>query len=286
MRTHGFIVLSSILLVAAMLPVFSGCTQKQTPRQTGKIGVVVTILPQMDFVENVGGDKVEVSVMVSPGSNPHIFEPTPGQMAKVSTANIYMKVGSGVEFELAGMDKLEKQNPDMPVVDCSAGIQIVDNDPHIWTSPLNAKKMVQNICEGLVKVDPANADYYRQNRDRYLSELDDLDSYIHQRLDKAANRYFMVYHPAFGYLAREYNLVELAIEEEGKSPTPASIQESIELARKHHLSYVFVAPQFSSAQAETIAKEIGGQTAVLDSLPRYYIQNMRKVADTLALDIK
>jgi zinc transport system substrate-binding protein len=207
-------------------------------------------------------------------------------MVGVSKAEMYVKVGSGVEFELAWMDKIIEQNKDMLVVDCSKGITKMGEDPHIWNSPVNAKKMVENICEGLIKVDPDNAAYYTENKNRYLQKLDALDKYTHERLDGFTTRYFMIYHPSFGYFANEYNLTQLAIEHEGKTPTPKVMQKCIDLAKQHHLSYIFVSPQFATEDAEAIAHAIGGKTVFMDPLPRLYIANMRSVAASLSLEME
>ncbi len=253
----------------------------------GKIGVAVSIVPQADFVENVGGDRVQVTVMVPPGASPHTYEPTAGQLKEVSRAKVYFKVGSGVEFEEEWMDKIIGVNPDIQVVDCSKGITKMGRDPHIWNSPANAKIMVGNICEGLIQADPEHEAYYIANRDKYLRELDDVDSYIHERLDGfTTNRAFMIYHPAFGYFAKEYNLTQIAIEHKGKAPTPKVIQDCIENAREYNLSYIYVAPQFATKNAEAIAHEIGGQTLFMDPLPRDYIANMRSIAASLALEME
>ncbi len=251
------------------------------------IGVVVTILPQADFVKNVGGDKVQVTVMVPPGASPHTYEPTASQLKEVSKAKIYFKVGSGVEFERAWMDKIMAVNPDMQVVDCTKGITKLGKDPHIWNSPINAKVMVEHICDGLCQADPNHEAYYTENRDKYLQELDDVDAYIHGRLDGfTENRVFMIYHPAFGYFANEYNLTQIAIEHKGKAPTPKVIQDCVNKARQYNLSYIYVAPQFATQNAEAIAHEIGGQTVFMDPLPRDYIANMRSIAASLSLEME
>ncbi|MDI6885750.1 MAG: zinc ABC transporter substrate-binding protein [archaeon] len=251
------------------------------------IGVVVTILPQADFVENVGGDKVRVTVMVPPGASPHTYEPTPGQLREVSKAKVYFKVGSGVEFEQVWMDKIMGVNPNMLIVDCAKGITMMGNDPHIWNSPVNARVIVENICDGLTELDPGCEAYYTANRDKYLQELDDVDAYIHERLDRfTKNRIFMTYHPAFGYFAEEYNLTQIAIEHKGKAPTPKVIQDCVDKARQYNLSYIYVAPQFATKDAEAIAQEIGGQIVFIDPLPRDYIANMRSIAASLSLEME
>ncbi len=135
-------------------------TALQTEKEidNGKIGVVFTIFPLADFVEHVGGDKVKVTVMIPPGASPHTCEPIPSQLEDVSKAKIYFKVGSGVDFEQVWMDKIIAMNPDVVIIDGSEGVKKMGNDPHIWNSPTNAKKMVESFCTGLIQVDPANDD--------------------------------------------------------------------------------------------------------------------------------
>ncbi|MDD4860449.1 MAG: zinc ABC transporter substrate-binding protein [Dehalococcoidales bacterium] len=257
-----------------------------TANTTGKLGVVVTLPPLADFAGQIGGDKITVSVMVPPGANPHVYEPTPSQMVLVSKSQVYIKVGTPVEFELAWMGKILQQNAKLQVIDCSAGITLINDDPHIWNSPVEAKKMVTNILEGLVRIDSSNAAYYRDNAARYLQELDALDKYAREKFAGFANRGFMIYHPAFGYLAADYGLTELAIEQEGHEPTPRVIQESIDLARKLSINYIFVAEQFPTMQAEAIAREIGGKIVLLNSLPRDFITGVRGVVDSIAAEME
>jgi zinc transport system substrate-binding protein len=252
----------------------------------GKIGVVVTLLPQADFVENVGRDKVDVTVMVGPGESPHTYAPTSNQLVDLSKAEMYVKVGSGVEFELVHMDDIIAQNPDMLIVDSSVGIGLMGTDPHIWNSPVNVKIMVKNICDGLIQVDPDNTNFYTENRDDYLKELDILNGYIHYKLDGFTNRTFMIYHPAFGYFANEYGLTQLAVEHGGKEPTLKVLQDCTDKAIEYNLQYVFVAPQFATVNCEIIASKIGGQIAPMNPLPKNYIANMGRIADALALEFE
>jgi zinc transport system substrate-binding protein len=285
-KVRVFGVAAALILVFAAGIFASSYFFQLEEQMDSRIGVIATLLPQANFVEKVGGDKVDVTVMVLPGGSPHTYEPTSNQMVKVSEAKIYAKVGSGVEFELKWMEKIVEQNKRILVVDCSSGITKLGNDPHIWNSPINAKKIAENICAGLIEVDPDNEDYYLENMNIYLQELDDVDDYIHQTLGEFTNRVFMIYHPAFGYFADEYNLTQLAIQHEGKPPTPQVIQDCIDLARQYNLSYIFVAPQYAKEHAETIAQEIGAQTIFMDPLPQNYISNMKSVAASLALELE
>jgi zinc transport system substrate-binding protein len=275
------IVLVSLLTVSVFA---ASCAPKSG--ETEKIGVVVTILPQAEFVERVGGDQVDITVMVPWGQSPHTYAPTVAQLEAVRQAKVYAMVGSGLEFELVHMGRIMEANRDMLVVDCSEGVQLMEKDPHIWNSPLNARIMVDHICEGLIQVDPENAESYIQNRDVYLKELDVLDAYVHYRLDGFSNRAFMIYHPAFGYLARDYNLTQIPVEHEGKPPTPQLIQDCIGKAKQYSIQYVFVAPQFRTEDCETIANAIEGETIPADPLERHYISDMANLVDLLALEFE
>jgi len=258
----------------------------------GKIEVVVTIPPQAEFVERVGGERVAVTVMVPPGANLHTYEPTPSQLTTLARAEMYAKVGSGIEFELAWMDKLTAVNAEMLVVDCSRGVEMEEVagkqalDPHIWMSPRNAKIMVQNIYQGLVRVDPDGREYYRQNLARYLGELSQLDQEIRDRLSGVTSRRFMVYHPAFGYFAREYNLTMLPIEAEGKEPTAAGLARLIEQAKEEGIKVIFAEPQFNPQSAQVIAEAIGGRVVLVDPLARDYVASLRRLAEELAQAMK
>ncbi|MFC1903667.1 metal ABC transporter solute-binding protein, Zn/Mn family [Chloroflexota bacterium] len=281
-----------ILAIFALVLVFMVASCGQSEEAGGKIGVVVTLLPQAEFVESIGGEKVDIIVMVPPGASPHTYEPTPSQMTALAGAEMYARVGSGVEFELVWMDKLLATNKDMLVVDCSQGIELQEMvkehehghgalDPHIWMSPRNAQIMVQNIYEGLVQIDPDNRAYYEQNRDAYFQKLTQLDQDIRGGLSEVTNRSFMVYHPAFGYFAREYNLIMLPIEKDGKEPTPAGLTHLIEQAKEHDIKVVFAEPQFNPQSAEVIAVAIDGRVVFIDSLARNYVVNMRSLLDEL-----
>jgi zinc transport system substrate-binding protein len=251
-----------------------------------KMGVMVTTLPQVEFVDAVGGDRVEVTAMVPPGANPHTYEVTPAQMTKLTKAKMYAKVGSPLEFELTWLDKLVAQNHNMLVVNCGQGIGLIESsdpdepgiDAHTWTSPQNVKTMVNNICTGLSQISPDDQPYFEKNRDSYVSKLDMLDADIRSSLNGIVSRTFIVYHPAWGYFARDYGLKQLGIEREGKEPQAAYMARLIKEAKENNIKVIFVSPQFDTRSAEAIAREIGGRVVSIDPEGRYYLDNMRKVA--------
>jgi zinc transport system substrate-binding protein len=272
------IAITSILI--AMLAVLA-ISLGPKAEATDKIGVIVTILPQAEFVESVGGDKVTVTVMVLPGHDPHTYAPTISQLAAVSQARLYAEVGSGIDFELSYMGSIVEANKDMLVVNCSRGIQLMEDDPHIWLSPGNAKIMVENICDGLIQVDPQDRDYYIQNENEYLAKLDTLDAAINGNLSGVTNRWFLVDHPAWGYFARDYNLTQLAIEIEGKIPSSRDIANLEQEAEEHNIKVVFASPEFDVKTAQYIADAIGGRVVSIDPLAPDYINNMYKVMNEL-----
>lgn len=272
-----------LTLGIALITMLFAATLFTSPRSTPeknecKLKVIVTIPPQAEFVEKVGGDKVQVTVMVPPGYSPHTYEPKPSQLKEVEKAKIYFTVGSGIDFEITWLDKLRETNRGMLVVNCSEGIQIIDRDPHVWLSPRNAKIMVNNVYKALVQVDPANEEYYHENMKAYLKDLDDLDGEIKTLFSNVTNRIFIVYHPSWGYFARDYGLIQIPIEREGKEPTAASIAALIEQAKRLNIKVVVVSPQFNVKSAEVIADEIGGKIISADPLAKDYINNLRSIA--------
>jgi zinc transport system substrate-binding protein len=286
--------LYKLLLTGFIIMLLAACTSPVDKDGAEKTGVVVTILPQKEFVSRVGGDKIDVTVMVPPGANPHTYEVTPAQMVKLSRARIYFKVGSPIEFELAWLDKLIAANKGMTVVDCSKGVELIQSDDpdepgadaHIWTSPRNIKIMAGNICAGLSAADPANREYYEKNLDKYIVELDKLDADIAGALKGYANRAFIVYHPAWGYFARDYGLKQTCIEQGGKEPQAAYLARLITEARAQNIKIIFVSPAFDTRSAEAVAREIGGRTVIVDNLAGNYLENMRRVAAAFSEAVK
>ncbi|HJH30425.1 MAG TPA: zinc ABC transporter substrate-binding protein [Methanosarcinaceae archaeon] len=268
-----------ILLIAAFLG--NGCIDQSEPQVNDeRIVIIASILPQADFVEHVGGDNVEVIVMIPPGANPATYEPTASQLKSVSSATMYVKVGSGLPFEEVWLDKIGSANPDMLIVDTSEGIDLIPGDPHIWLSPRSAVVQVENIYKGLVAVDPENSEYYYRNKEQYINDLEVLDTDIIESLSGFEDRTFMVFHPSWGYFSRDYDLTMIAVEIEGKEPSAGDMAHLIETAKENNIKFIFVQPQFSTKSAEVIANEIGGSVVAVDPLPQDYITNLRIVSNT------
>lgn len=289
MRSQVILFLPLLIILA-----LSGCISQT--EKSEQVMVATTIAPLGDFVKAVGGERVSVSVLVPPGAEPHTFEPTPSQIRQVADADIYFKNGVGLE---SWMDNILKVNPQMLVVDTSKGINLISDsyettnaggfnatDMHIWLSPRNAMIQVQNICDGLIEVDPAGRDYYINNRDNYIAKLKELDAYLNATFAETTKKKFIVLHPAWIYFARDYGLEQIAIEEEEKEPGPRYMAEVVNVARANNITTVFVEPQYNPKLAEVIAKEIDGSVVSIDDLAPNYIDNLKTVGEKIAESLK
>jgi len=262
-----------------------GCVRQG---ETGKLPVVASIAPLAYFAERVGGPHVTVSVMVPPGGNPHSYEPTPRQMARLGEAVLFIKAGSGVEFELDWMDRFLSINPALRVCNGVEGVRLLrlkhggcshhdePYDPHYWLTPANGIVIAKNVERALAAIDPARSAEYVENSQKLQAELQLLDREIQQKLVGLKNRRFLVFHPAWGYYADSFQLEQIAVEEEGKTLTPRQMQRVIEKAKANDIRVLFVSPQFNRSQAETIAIEIGGKTRSVDPLSSDYQDNLRR----------
>ncbi len=279
------------LLVVAALP---GC---RAPEADGRVGVAVSVPPQAYFVDRLGGDRVSVSVMVPPGSSPDTYEPSPRQVLELDRARLYVEVGlADFPFERRTIAAAVERRPELVVADMSKGLELAPLDgppapsgarrpldPHIWLSPANVARGAEMIAEGLTRVDPAGAEAYRANLADFLGEIKALDRELAATLGGLAGGKFFVYHPAWGYFARRYGLVQVAIEAEGKDPSPARLVELIEVARAEGVRVVFVQQGFSERSALVLAAEIGARVVALDPLAYDWPQSLRATAAALRL---
>jgi zinc transport system substrate-binding protein len=291
-------IIGALLLSGAMLATGYSIWANSEPNENGKMSVVVTLLPYKDFVEQVGGDRIgEVTdiVPIQAGCG-HDYEMTPKQMKAVSGARLYVAVGASHEFEEANLDKIREQNPDMTIVDTSEGISLLTitegeeagaTNPHVWTSPRNVIIIVQNICTALIKADPAGTSIYESNRDAFIRELSQLDNETRDALKPYSNRTLCIYHPAWPYFARDYNLTQLPIEEvEEQAPSPQRIQNVIDEAKALHLTVVYRSPADDPSSSETVAEGIGGHVVVINHMAEDYINNIHDVTITLVNGFK
>lgn len=288
--------LLSIAVLVAPLPA-------EAAKEADRLKVVVTIAPLAAFVSGVTEDTAHITVMVPPGSDPHTYEPKPEQLKELSSADVYVMLGSGIDFERVWMGRLKDLNRKMLICNAGEGVELIDaeehehghgagahhegnKDPHTWLSPENAIAMARNIEKALSSADPDNSDFYAVNARRYIVELKRLQAELKEKLAPVKGRAILVFHPAWGYFAKEFGLREIAIEVAGKEPTARELAGILGEARENKCRAVFVSPQFSRRTAEVIAREIKGSVISVDSLAPDYDDNLRRVSEEFVKAMK
>jgi len=281
MKKNNLIIFAGAILLIFSIGIFIYANSKdKNDNDNNKINIIVSILPQIDFVKNIGKDKVSVEAMIPPGFSPTTYEPSIEQLKKLSNADLYIRIGY-IPFEKTQMKRLEDLNPEMKVMDSSDGIEIYENDPHIWLSPRLVKIQVESIYLTLAEIDPENQDFYENNKNEYLAKLDDLDLELKNAFSKIKGKKILVFHPAFGYLARDYGFEQIAIEIDGKEPSVENLANIIDTAKEENIKTIFVQRQFSTKSAEAIARQIGGVVVPLDPLAEDYIENLRRIGEEM-----
>ncbi|MFA5501040.1 MAG: zinc ABC transporter substrate-binding protein [Sulfurovaceae bacterium] len=272
----------------------------------GKTTVAVSVLPQESITKAIGGDKIGVLLMVKPGASPHSYEPKPAQMIALSHAKLYLSIG--VEFEHAWLAKFKAQNPRMKIVDSSRGIKRIDmvahhhdedehdggdhhedeekgKDPHVWTSPSNIKIIAVNTLQALIKADPSNKAYYEANYRKLLQKIVATDNQIRSILKNTPKgSKFMVFHPAWGYFASSYGLVQVPIEVEGKEPKPSALGKLIKEAKEQNIKAIFTQPEFSDKSARLIASQLNISVVKASPLAANWSANLIGLARAIAIN--
>ena len=256
-----------LIILCVILAGCKGTPQKQA--DSGKasrtekpaVTVTVTISPYKYFVDQIAKGKVDVNVMVLNGNNPETYEPYAQQMMELSKSALYLKVGS-IGFEQTWMKKLQDNAPDMKVIDTSVGIKPAKTpggniDPHVWMSCSNARIIASNILKALCELEPKNKAFFEKNYQSLLSIIDKRDSTIKENFKKDPDlvRKFVIYHPILTYFARDYQLEQLAIEEEGREPSASQLKSLIERARKEKIKFCLIQAEFANRNTTTFIKE-------------------------------
>jgi len=278
--------LGMVLFIAAGSSAWAGA---KTP-----LPVFVSILPQKNFVQQVGGNRVRASVMVPPGASPGTYQPSARQLSALSRARIYFRIG--VPFEDAWMSRMESVNPGMTVVDTRTGIHLRSmagdgpagegaggrKDPHIWMDPRLVEIQVRTIRDALIQADPEGRDVYRHNAAAFIHRLQVLDRSIRQELASLHNRNIMTFHPAFGYFAAAYDLHQIPIEAGGKEPGARRMTDIIQTGRRLGVKVLLVEPQFSRRTATVVARAVGARLVTANPLAEDYVRNLSSLARAIA----
>ncbi|XPV74871.1 MAG: metal ABC transporter solute-binding protein, Zn/Mn family [Desulfovibrio sp.] len=293
-----------IVLLTIIMSMAVGSVASANP-----LKVAVSIVPQKYFVEEIGGERVDVTVMVPPSGSPATYEPRPSQMARLTKSQLYFSIG--VPFERTWLPRMMNANPNLTLVDVSKGITKIPMaahvheidkdddhghghghgheaeaddhkdgilDPHIWLSPQLVLTIADNIYTALVAADPAGKSEYQKGYEQFRIKVQTLSANIAQQAKQVKKRAFMVYHPSWGYLADQYGLEQIPVELEGKEPGMRELAHIINVAKEEGITAIFVQPQFSRKQAEVIAQSIDAKVIVADPLAYEWEKNLQHVA--------
>ena len=250
----------------------------------GKLKVMASFYPMFDFAVKIGGDKAEVTNMVTAGTEPHDWEPAVSDIRNLEEADLFVYSGAGLEHWADDvLASLETRN--LIVAEASSGLTLREGhgqfDPHVWLSPENAKKEMENIKDAYVKADPDNQDYYEENYKTYAAAFDKLDRKYKDTLSALPNKSIVVSHEAFGYLCDAYGLTQMGIEglSPDSEPDPARMAEIIDYVKENHVRVIFFEELASPKVAETIARETGAGIRVLNPLEGLSDEEIKGGAD-------
>ena len=248
-----------LTVTLSLLIVFAccSCSQNNKNNQPDKQTIYTTIQPLKQIVESIVGDDFDIEVLVPSGASPETFEPTPKQFIALNESKLVFSVGL-IDFERNLISKINGQNK---LVDLSHGIDLIEGscshnhhghechsgiDPHVWSSPKCLKTMAHNAFTAINAAYPDSLKY-RPNYERLNARIDCLDTAVSRLCENTHNRYFIVYHPAMTYFARDYGIEQVSIEYEGKEPSAKRLADIIEQARSaaaRNFQFVFITFSF------------------------------------------
>ncbi len=262
-----------------------------TTATSAPLSVFVSIPPQAGLVERIGGEHVAVDVLVRPGQEPHLFEPTPKQMMGLGKADLYVQMGT-LPFETRLVKKIRQAHPGLSVVDTSKGVRRrklegedghghEGTDPHIWLGPSAIRIQARSIAKALETAAPDRSEVFGKNLKKFEKELDLVDTEVREDLAPYRGRPVLVFHPSFGYFTDAYGLKQEVVEVQGKAPSPKQIRAAIQCAREAGARTVFVQPQFDAKAAETVARAIDGEVVRMDPLAKDVLKNLRAMGSVI-----
>lgn len=262
--------------------ILSFCFLLQVTCLTAKLPVLVTIAPHKDLTQRIGGDKVEVVLLVPSGASPHSYEPTLKEILKVRNCKLWLRVGEGCETKA-----LQALSKDVEIIDLRSQLELIGHscghckdsaDPHIWLSPKALKIQAEQITAALCRQMPEESDFFAKRLESLIRELALLDTEIGQLLKSSESRTVVVSHPAFGYLCRDYGLKQLSIEIDGKEPTIRQMNTLFVEVKKLPPTHIFISPQYNSKGAAILADELGASLVSLDPYAEDVLANIRTIA--------
>ncbi|HVP27214.1 MAG TPA: zinc ABC transporter substrate-binding protein [Candidatus Bathyarchaeia archaeon] len=284
----------AIMAVGALIGFYVTSNSSQT---SSGLKVLATFYPLYDFAQNVGGDKINASILVPETVDVHDFEPTPLDIQNIATADVLIYNGADLEKTWLSGAVSASGNTKLILVDTSQNITLLPVaqqfqsgnrtvDPHIWLDPILAKQQVNNILQGLIKADPADSQYFTQNAQVYDAKLDTLNSQI-VTITTSPNvktRYFVTFHEAFAYFAKEYNFTQIPISGPfQEEPTPNDIQNVIAAINQYHLLYVGYESLENPAIPQSIARDTNATLIHMDPIEGLTVEEKAAGKDYISL---
>ncbi|MBD2018700.1 zinc ABC transporter substrate-binding protein [Leptolyngbya sp. FACHB-36] len=288
--------------------------------------VLTTFLPVYLFTKAVAGDAATVDILIQPGTEVHEYQSTPADVQAIAQADVVVKNGLGVEEFLDDTIK-SAENKNLRVIDASRGIQVIDEaltvgstsgeaehdhanettktgektaghnhesgNPHVWLDPVLAKQQVENIRDGLIAADPTNQATYQANAAAYIQQLSKLNDQFEQRLKGYRDRTFVTFHDAFPYLAKRYQLQQVAVVEIPEDQlSPSDVQKAVATVKQYKVKALFSEPGVDNKLLSSLSSDLNLTLRPLDSLeagqldPNYYFTAMNTNLQTLETAFK
>lgn len=256
-----------------------GCINSPIEENENEINVMVSFYPLYEFTTNVGGDKINVQTLIPANVEPHEYELKPSDMVNIIESDLFIYNGGGMEPWVHNII----ENNEINVLDASEGIELIktelhedethehgEYDPHVWLSPTNAIKQVENIRDKLIEIDPENEEYYTNNAKEYIKKLEGLDEKIKMEInnEKCKKREVVITHATLAYFCRDYKLEQIALT--GINPqaeiSVKQLTEIMEHIEGKNVTVIFTEEQINPQTAEVIADELGIQTMTLNTI--------------------
>ncbi len=291
--------LLNITLSCTFMILFIACSKPESKQANGLtdryLSVVVSIVPQIYFVERIAGALATVDVLAPPNHTAETHQVTPRQMDTLSGADVYFRIG--MPFETALVKRLESTCPALKIVDTREGVTLLSavcnhdedddhrhegDDPHIWLDPLRVKIQARTIAASLSKLTPQHKETFETNLEIFEKDLEILHHRLGEILAPVKGKVIYVYHPAFAYLAETYGFEQRSIEMEGKDPGSKRLYELIDEIKRAGVKVIFDQPQFAESSVQVIAQEAQVKVVVLNDLMEDYITGMEALANAIA----
>ncbi len=282
------------IILFCLLLLSVSCGKKPLSPAAQKPLLLVSIAPYRFLAEQIAGPEFEVKAVVPAAANPHAFEPTANQVQEMGRGLVWFRIGEPFEGKIVKI--LKGKNPGLAVCDLRDGIELIEEghgleckhcsmdhlDRHIWLNPKLAGKQAAAIGRSLGELFPEKRDLFEKNLGKLLVDLESLDLEIQEILRPVENRLILVSHPAFGYFCKEYDIVQVSVEYEGREPRPHHLEEILKRAVSQSMEVALALPQYNNKGAQLIAEKIHVPVHLIDPYSAEYFETMRKLAHLIA----